>query len=548
MLILAYVISVLLMILLPVALAAALRRVSTAPWLLFCIGSLTLILSQVVHLPLNGWLADLGLLKGPAAPDLPLWRNALVLGLTAGLCEELARAGGYAVLRKLKPAWLRVQDGLMLGLGHGGIESMIFGGVITAATLSALLPLRGVDLTTLGLSVEQLAALELQMRMLVASPLNAALPLLERLIAIGAHVTFSLLVWRAFAYGRLRRDWFYIPLAVLYHAGFDFVAVWGAERFQGRTWLLELVFLGALLPGVLWAYGQFRRFSLPRPVPAAAAPDNSLAAEIWVFWTATLKELRQLWRTQRLLVMGAVFLVFGMGSPLLAKLTPQLIGSFEEAEMFKNLIPTPTAGDAMIQYIKNLSQFGFILALLMGMGAIVGEKERGVAAMILSKPMPRWAFVGSKFTAQVLMYLGGFLLAGAGAYYYTLVLFGRLDLGGFALLNALLLLWLLTFVAISLVGSILGKSTIAAGGIGLGLSVVLMLLGSLPRYGMLLPGGLMAWATLLGQAAAGLQTVDAQSGAFSGQTAAFGGAAASAIVLIVFCLVLSVGVFEQQEL
>ena len=77
-------------------------------------------------------------------------------------------------------------------------------------------------------------------------------------------------------------------------------------------------------------------------------------------------------------------------------------------------------------------------------------------------------------------------------------------MGSFLLLNALLLLWLLTFVALSLLGSTLGKSTVAAGGIGLGLCVVLMLLGTLPRWGALLPGGLMTWATLLGQKAAGL--------------------------------------------
>ena len=91
MLILAYIISITLMIVLPVALAAGLRRVATTAWLLFCIGSLTFIVSQVVHLPLNEWLADLGWLPGKAASDLPIWRTALIAGLTAGVCEELAR-------------------------------------------------------------------------------------------------------------------------------------------------------------------------------------------------------------------------------------------------------------------------------------------------------------------------------------------------------------------------------------------------------------------------------------------------------------------------
>jgi hypothetical protein len=41
---------------------------------------------------------------------------------------------------------------------------------------------------------------------------------------------------------------------------------------------------------------------------------------------------------------------------------------------------------------------------------VAGEKERGLTPMILSKPMPRWAFLLSKFAAQTLLYLLGFTL------------------------------------------------------------------------------------------------------------------------------------------
>jgi len=202
----------------------------------------------------------------------------------------------------------------------------------------------------------------------------------------------------------------------------------------------------------------------------------------------------------------------------------------------------------MVQYIKNLSQFGFILAVLLAMGMVVGEKERKTIPMILSKPMPRWVFITSKFNAQLLMYLVMFILSSLGAYYYTIILFGSLALADFLLLNGLLWLWLLTFVALSLLGSTLGKSTVAAGGIGLGLSVALMLAGSLPRYGALLPGGLMGWATMLGQRAAGVVASMPGGALSSTETMSNAGAAVSALVVIVMALVLSIGVFEQQEL
>ncbi|HSF80712.1 MAG TPA: YhfC family glutamic-type intramembrane protease [Anaerolineales bacterium] len=551
MLILAYIVSVFLMVTLPIALAAWLRRISPAAWLLFAIGCLTFILSQVVHLPLNDWLGKLGLLPAESVSELPLWRTALTLGLTAGLCEELARAVGYALIQRFKPLWMRLQDSLMLGLGHGGIESMIFGGVLTAASLSSLLPLRGSDLSSLGLKPEQLEILRLQLNLATSSPWNAALPLIERLLAISAHVVFSVLVWKAFAARRLGRDWFYILLAIAYHAAVDAAVVWGAQTIPERSLLRMGIFAGTLLPGWIWAFWLARQGRAGQVTAIQATTgtlDGSLRGEIGVFWIAFLKEMRQLWRTKRLLVMVAVFLLFGMGSPLIAKFTPLAFSSIEGMEVFAEMIPEPTAGDALAQYIKNLSQFGFILAVLMAMGVVVGEKERGVAPMIISKPMSRWAFVSSKLAAQALMYLVGFILAGVGAYYYTLFLFGPLALGDYALLNGLMILWLLVFVALSLLGSTLAGSTVAAGGIGLGLSVVLMLVGTLPRYGALLPGGLLGWATQLGQRAAGVAASLPGSAAVSGQLMANGGAAASALVVILMSLVLAIGIFEQQEL
>lgn len=550
MMILTYTLSILLMVSIPVGLAAWLRRRFPSPWLLFSLGALTFGLSQAVHIPLNNWLADIGWLRSPASPNLPLIRLALTLGLSAGLCEELARGAAFALIKRLKPDWLRVQNAIMLGLGHGGLEAMIVG-VVTAATLSSLLPLRNIDLTTLDLEAAQLNVLRLQLDMLTGSPLKAIYPLLERLLAISAHLTFSLLVWQAFIPTRGRQGWIYICLAILYHAAVDFVAVWGAETFQANYPVILLAMLAVLAPGWAWAIWVLRKHRLPQRFTnqrEGEYQNSPISIELGIFWTATKKEIRQLWRTKRLLVMGAVFLFFGMGSPLIAKLTPQMLSSLEGAEVFAELIPEPTGGDAIAQYIKNLSQFGFILAVLLAMGMVVGEKERKTAPMILSKPMPRWAFITSKFSAQLLMYLLMFALSSLGAYYYTVVLFGSLGLGDFLLMNALMLLWLLTFVALSLLGSTLGKSTVAAGGIGLGLSVILMLAGSLTRYGALLPAGLMSWASMLGQRAAGVAASMPGSSMSMGEVVSYAGAAVSALVVITFSLILAIGIFEQQEI
>jgi ABC-2 type transport system permease protein len=543
---------VLLMILIPVFLAIGMRRIAAAPWLLFGIGCLTFAVSQVIHLPLNQWLADIGLLPGTTVSDPPLLQTALIAGLTAGLCEELIRAAGLALIRRFRPAWMRLPGAIMLGLGHGGFESMVFGGVLTAATVSALLPLIGTDLHTLGLTAAQLETLRAQIESLTAYPWSGGYAVLERIIAISAHIIFSIMIWKAFAGNRFSRNWFYIPLAVLYHAGVDFAAVYGVHSLQGQPLLFESIFAGMLIPGYVWSAREiihFRKRESSAPAEAVDVPQSSIRSEWNVFWAATKKELYQLWKTKRMLVTGAVFLVFGLGSPLIAKLLPEVFQSVAGMEQFASLIPEPTAADAMAQYIKNLMQFGFLLAVLLGMSAVVGEKEHGVAPMILSKPMPRWAFLASKFTSQTVMYLACFLLSGAGAYYYTWILFGPLNLDLFLLMNILLWLWVLSFVALALLGSTLGKTTVSAGGIGFVLSVAMMLAGSIPRYGALLPNGLTSWAEQAGQAATGIiPAASSITAAATGPVTANGGALASTIILIVISLILSLGFFEQQEL
>ncbi len=520
-----YTLSILLMMLVPVFLAVALRRRFTTPWFLFCAGILTFTVSQIVHIPLNSWLANIGILPKPGTENsIPLWQTSLVLGLTAGLCEELARVGGYAILKRYRA----FADGMMMGLGHGGIESMVFGGVQAAAAVSGLLLYKAQDLTTLNLTTAQMATLEEQINLVFHSPWMAFLPLIERLIAIAMQVVFSMLIWKAFT----SRNAWYVILAIAYHTAVDAGAVYLAGTTQ-NAWLIEVAFFIALLPGVIW---------LARIFPRERITPTPLRSELTIFRLALQKELMEQWRSRKVLVVLAVFGAFGMMSPLLAYFTPQMLRLVPEAELFAELIPTPTIADALAQYIKNISQFGFILAILLGMGAVAGEKERGTASLILSKPMTRWAFVTSKFTAQAVVYLAGFFLATIGAFFYTWVLFGAFNQVSLVSISFLLFLWLLPYVIVTLNGSVIARTTGAAAGIALLGAILLLLSSSLPQINVFLPGALVGWA---GQIALSVTT---QAGSPTpGIMAANGGALAACVVLTIIGLISAIAIFERQE-
>jgi ABC-2 type transport system permease protein len=217
------------------------------------------------------------------------------------------------------------------------------------------------------------------------------------------------------------------------------------------------------------------------------------------------------------------------------------------AAAFADLIPTPTAGDAMLQYHKNLTQFAFLLAVILGMGSVAGEKERGSAGLILSKPLPRWAYLASKFTAQSSLFLCGFIVGALGGYTYTVVLFGAIDAGNFIAMNLVLMVWILPFIALTLVGSVLSNSTTMAGGISLGLVLVLFLIGSIPQISTLMPTALSQWAAQLGILAAG--TPASAPGSAPNVDAVYSnfGALASALGVVIVCLIVSYGIFERQE-
>ncbi len=229
-------ISVLVMIGLPVAAAVFWRRRFRVPWLYFVVGMLTFAGAQVVHIPLNELLKRLDVL-----PELPVEGSQLILaavalGLTAGLTEELARTVGYAIVKKAR----RLEDGILMGLGHGGIEAMVVGGVFLAASAAVFWFIQQGG-TLPGASSEQIAAINEQLDMLTQSPVLALAAVLERLIAMTLHVILSVMVLQAF----VRRQGLYVVAAVLYHAAVDAVAVYAGNQIGERLAAGGVVYLDA---------------------------------------------------------------------------------------------------------------------------------------------------------------------------------------------------------------------------------------------------------------------------------------------------------------
>ncbi len=207
-----YVIQFTGMIFLPIIAGIILGRRLKLSWKLFLAGGLTFIASQVLHIPLVAALTKTFLSWGNVA-------YAIVLGLLAGIFEETARYILYKFILKKARSW---NEGVFVGLGHGGTEAILLGFSVVVSFI-AMLGYRSIDLSTVpSIPPEQLELAKQQVAAFWSAPVYVPLlGIVERIFAICLHIALSLMV----LYGIKTNKAIWYWLAVLWHAIVDAVAV-----------------------------------------------------------------------------------------------------------------------------------------------------------------------------------------------------------------------------------------------------------------------------------------------------------------------------------
>ncbi|GAB4153553.1 MAG: hypothetical protein Kow00107_03890 [Planctomycetota bacterium] len=205
------------------------------------------------------------------------------------------------------------------------------------------------------------------------------------------------------------------------------------------------------------------------------------------------KELLELRRTRRLLVLGAAFFLLGAVSPITAKYMPLLIknlGSPENQGFEITVIREPVPADALFQYIKNFMLFP-LLAILMSMGSISSEFSRNIAPLVLAKPVGIWAYVTSKLITMALGWLAGLVISSGFYLFYTYVLFHTVpDLAGFFLMNIGFWALLLLFTSLTLSAGTFFEGPAPTAGVGIAFYVLVVVLGQYKGASSFLPCGL----------------------------------------------------------
>ena len=200
-----------LMILIPIGLGVYLTKRFKLGWRLWWIGAAAFVISQIGHIPFNYLLDQLferGILSAPPETWTTLF-NALLLGLSAGLWEEITLYAVYRWWAKEARTW---RQGIIVGAGRGGIESIIIG-LYVLVIFTQMVVFRFGDLESL-IPIEQIPILEQQLAIYWSSPwYDTLLGALERSFSIVFHISASLLVLQVFIRSQSRWLW----MAVLWH-------------------------------------------------------------------------------------------------------------------------------------------------------------------------------------------------------------------------------------------------------------------------------------------------------------------------------------------
>ena len=268
--IVAFVASLLVQVGYPLGVTLCYRRRTHTPWQLFLYGAGVFAAFQLfTWLPLSAYLDAVVGSTLTTEGGAFVW--LLALALATSLVEEFGRWLGYRHLFPRGLHRLTWRSGVMYGLGHGSLETMLLFAGLTFISFLAYLVLGRLDLNGLVRTMGPEATSSLRDALQAIVDMSWDQPLvvaLERVLALPHQVAWALLVMESVVYREKR--WF--AFAVLYHSSVA-VIVPGLARLFGFGVAEATNAILALLS--LWIIVRLRAVSVEGEESAAPMPRGS---------------------------------------------------------------------------------------------------------------------------------------------------------------------------------------------------------------------------------------------------------------------------------
>jgi uncharacterized membrane protein YhfC len=228
----------------PIIVLFYLRRNGLLSWKALGVGALVFILfAQVLEAGVHTLMIDKTTMRLKFTDNPYIF--AVYGALMAGVFEEVGRYLGFKTLLKKET---ELKHGLSLGLGHGGIESILIG-TLTAVNIIVYAVMINSGTFMSNIPPDQTATMAQIKETLINTPYYMYIVSgLERVMALTAHIGLTMIVFYGIRLKQIR----YLFYAILLHALLDMVPALTQIQIVKSVWVAEgFVFIFAIFFGIV---------------------------------------------------------------------------------------------------------------------------------------------------------------------------------------------------------------------------------------------------------------------------------------------------------
>lgn len=211
------------------------------------------------------------------------------------------------------------------------------------------------------------------------------------------------------------------------------------------------------------------------------------------------KEWMEQFRSSQFIILGILFILFGVMNPSIAKLTPWLMetmaDSLEESGILVTTV-TVTAMDSWVQFFKNIP-LALIIFIIMESNIFTKEYQSGTLILALTKGLNRYKVVISKALVLMILWTVGYFTCFGITYGYNAYFWDNSIAHN--LMFSVLCWWLFGLWVISLIvffSTLSNSNTGVLAGTG-GIVLLSYFIGLLPKAKVYTPTMLMDGNTLI---------------------------------------------------
>lgn len=203
-----------------------------------------------------------------------------------------------------------------------------------------------------------------------------------------------------------------------------------------------------------------------------------------------------MWRNFKWIWVPLVFILLGIMQPVSTYYLPQIVvqfGGLPEGAVIE--IPKPSPHEMMVNTLDQFTSIGMIIIILGFMGIVNNEKARGIAEIIMVKPVRYINFILGKWLGSSSLSLVSLFLGYCTAWYYTDLLFGSVDLSRMGISFLLYSIWFVFVLSVCIFFSTIIKSNGGAAALTLLTVILLSLLPEIvPKLMKYSPGTITTFA------------------------------------------------------